>query len=165
MGVGTYYVCKNPNISKTAGWHLFTIPIGLFLLYQMLSPCDTLQFTTFSLTPERLEVTMRDYLVSALFCMHLIGFCIVSNSFAPSLEFHAKVIRWVAGGTFSLYLFHLPLMHFIAAISPWKINTPWAILALVGTTTIACFICAEFTERRKDGWRQNIQKTLAHFGL
>lgn len=160
MGVATYHLCNRQNISKFSGWCLFAIPIALLAGYQMIPRSPFQPFIPFSFEPERLRSTMQDYFLAALFSANLIGFSAVSDSFAPWLERHAKMIRWIAGGTFSLYLVHLPIMHFLAAVSPWASNSPWTLVALLCVTPIGCYVFAEVTERRKDIWRNLILNVL-----
>jgi peptidoglycan/LPS O-acetylase OafA/YrhL len=70
------------------------------------------------------------------------------------------MIRWIAGGTFSLYLVHLPVMHFLAAVFPWASDSSWTLAVLVGVTPMVCYAFAEVTERRKNAWRNLILKVL-----
>jgi peptidoglycan/LPS O-acetylase OafA/YrhL len=98
----------------------------------------------------------QDYLVGSLFAMHLIGFRAVSPLFGPLLNRLAKPIRWTAGTTFTIYLFHLPVAQFLATQVPWAPTAFATRLVIVGGTLGLMFIIAEATERRKALWRRNI---------
>jgi peptidoglycan/LPS O-acetylase OafA/YrhL len=98
---------------------------------------------------------LQDYLVAALFAGHLLGFNALAGVFTVP-DRVAKIIRWVAGATFSLYLFHLPIGQILTVISPWPL---WSlsnrILVFGGTLAIA-FALAELTERKKEIWRASL---------
>jgi peptidoglycan/LPS O-acetylase OafA/YrhL len=157
MGVALYHLCKAPPaIRPSVGWTLFVVPIFVLMAYQKL-PHPALQpFTNVSFSLDRLWTFCQDYLVGILFCLHLLGFTVISDAFAPWLEKHSRSIRWIAGATFSLYLTHLPIMHFLAAISPWPKTSPWMAVVLTVVTPLLCFAFAEVSERRKDIWRRTI---------
>ena len=160
LGVATYHVCAARRLSPTVGWLLFTAPLILLAGYQMMPPSPSAQFMPVSLDIDRLVSTGRDYFVAAAFAVHLIGFTVVSETFAPWLEPHARHIRWIAGATFSVYLAHLPVMHLLSAISPWPKSSPWTVLMLLTLTPAACLAFAEISERRKDAWRVLIESLL-----
>jgi peptidoglycan/LPS O-acetylase OafA/YrhL len=100
---------------------------------------------------------MQDYIVGGLFAAHILGF----SSFAPSCRINlgwlVRPIRWFAGTTFSLYLFHAPIAHFLAAVSPWPTPSSWPHrIVVVGGTFVLVLALAELTERRKEAWRRAI---------
>ena len=111
MGVGVYRVCSSRSLPQSAGWILLIVPLVGLAGYQMIPHSPLQQFSNVTLDFDRLRSTGQDYLLSALFSAHLIGFSTVSATFAPWFERHARPIRWIAGATFSLYLTHLPIMH------------------------------------------------------
>ncbi len=161
MGVGAYYVCRAKYFTQNAGWVLLIVPPLGFAGWEasdLYSPIR--QYDYFSFTAVRLASTLQDYFIGAMFALHLIGFATVSDRFAPFLEKHARAIRWVAGATFSLYLIHMPLLHFMVAVSPWPIeslmNFWWVLIA----TLVCCFAFAQVTERRKDFWHRLFTRLL-----
>jgi peptidoglycan/LPS O-acetylase OafA/YrhL len=160
MGVAAYHFCRKQHLSKGVGWLLFTLSLGLMVGFQLLPHSLLQQFTAVSLAPDRLASTLQDYSVAAIFCMNIVGFVVISDSFAPWLEPHAKMIRWIAGGTFSIYLAHLPIMHLLAAMSPWPKTSTGTLMLLLFVTPVACMAFAEISERRKDTWRQLIDHVL-----
>jgi peptidoglycan/LPS O-acetylase OafA/YrhL len=117
-------------------------------------------FTSVTLDAERLNSTAQDYFIAILFSTHLIGFSVVSGTFSPFLERYARPIRWFAGATFSLYLTHLPIMHLLAALSPFPIESPLTVCLFLTITPIACLAFAEVFERRKALWRALIVRML-----
>ena len=163
MGVFAYRICKASPFSKRAGWILFTVPILLLAGYEALSPSNLQAFSTLTLAPHRLFMMAQDYFVAAIFSAHIIGFSTVSETFAPWLEKRAARIRWIAGGTFSLYLAHLPIMHILAASSPWPKTSRLTLVLLVICTPVLAYLFAEVSERRKDSWHHLAETVLRFF--
>jgi peptidoglycan/LPS O-acetylase OafA/YrhL len=161
MGVALYHLCSRPlKIKPSLGWILFVVPFLILVGYQLLPHPSEQPFTNLPFDRNRLWVVGQDYLIGSLFCMHIVGFTIVSSAFADGLERHSRTIRWIAGATFSLYLTHLPIMHFLAAISPLPKSSPWNVAFLITATPAAVFLFAEAFERRKDLWRSLITNGL-----
>ena len=163
MGVLAYRVCANWRVPTGVGWLLLVVPLAVLALYQLAPQPPRQQFSPVTLEPERIESAARDYLIAATFASHLVGFAAVSAAFAPWLERHRRRIRWIAGATFSLYLAHLPIMHLVAASSPWPRSSPLTLALLLVLTPLACLAFAELSERRKDLWRQLIVGLMRAF--
>lgn len=161
MGVASYRFCQKQRVAKTTGWLLFGLSFLLLAGYQLIPHSPLQQFTAVSLTPERFLSTAQDYFLAFVFSINIVGFVAVSDIFTPWLERHAKTIRWIAGGTFAIYLAHMPIMHLLAAISPWPKSSPWTLTLLITATPVACMAFAEASERRKDLWRKLISSLLS----
>lgn len=70
-----------------------------------------------------------------------------------ALERARPAIQWVAGGTFTLYLVHQPILVFWRAAFPDVAQNQFAGTMLLLLTTIACYAVAELGERRKRLYR------------
>ena len=85
----------------------------------------------------------------------------ISADLAPWLARIERPVRWLAGTTFTLYLFHLPVSRFLLALI-W--NPAWSrtcyLVAFLGTLATV-FAVAEVTERRKEAWRRAITVLFA----
>lgn len=77
--------------------------------------------------------------------------------FGPRME---AIVRWVAGGTFSLYLVHQPLLTLGRAILPDYPDRSLAALFAVVLNVVVCYLVAELGERRK-----NLYKAVFMAGL
>lgn len=161
MGVAVYRFSSANSLPQSAGWCLLIVPILILAGYEMAPHSPLQQFSAVTLDFDRLKSTGQDYLIAALFSAHLIGFSTVSATFAPWLERQARRIRWIAGATFSIYLAHLPVMHLLAAVSPWPKSSPWTLCLLLTVTPVACIAFAEVSERRKDSCRSLITFMLS----
>ena len=165
MGVGVYRFLVSHKLSKALGWPLFIVPVVVFAAFQLVPHSHLEAYTAVTLSDERLESTFDDYFVCILFSCHIVGFSAVSSVFLPWLERHSRKIRWISGATFSIYLVHLPIMRFLAAISPFAASSPLMVCFLIAATPIPCFVFAELFERRKELWRSLIESTLRRCGI
>jgi len=68
-------------------------------------------------------------------------------------------IRWLAGGSFALYLVHFPVMHFAAAYLPGGVDTVWRQAALLAVPCLVAYLFAELTERRRPALRKLLRDT------
>ena len=90
----------------------------------------------------------QDYLVAALFADHLLGFNAATKTFTIPNRV-VQSVRWIAGATFSLYLFHLPITQILTVISPWPLSSIQNRVLVLGRTLVISFVLAELTERKK----------------
>jgi peptidoglycan/LPS O-acetylase OafA/YrhL len=161
MGVATYRICMRQQLTKGSGWALFLIPIAALIGYEDIPHPSLHQFDPLSLASARIMSTVDDYIIAALFSLHIIGFATICETFGPWLERYEVIIRWVAGATFSVYLVHLPLLYFLSAISPWPKNSGYTVTMLLVLTPLLCLAFAEVSERRKNAWRAGLWHIVA----
>ncbi len=107
-----------------------------------------------------------------LFAGIILGFKGLEGLFAPPLIRLAPWIRLLASCTFSMYLYHYPLIYFFRAcasavfgyedinVRSWLVT----IVVLIGTASSICAL-AMFTERRKATVRGMITKALGVFRI
>ena len=100
------------------------------------------------------DLIIQDFIVGSLFALHLIGFRFLPDQIGRPLLKFQRPISWIAGATFTMYLFHLPVAQFLAAETPWPRQSIPNILLIYAGTPLIIFFIAEFTERKKDAWRQ-----------
>ena len=74
----------------------------------------------------------------------------------------AAAIRWLAGGSFALYLVHYPVLNFLGAVLPGDTLDAWRQLALISGAVIVSYIFAELTERRRPMLRSFLRRKLRH---
>ena len=151
LGVVAYQVCKRVAIPPLPSFVFCFGGIGAWIGYEVYA-------WRFGRLIEPLWLgsgpATQDYIVGLAFFIHLIGFRAVSYIPAPVLRFFKVPIRWVAGATLTLYLFHLPLLQFLKAETPWPASSWQERSLLCIGVPILVFVIAEFTERRKDIWRR-----------
>jgi peptidoglycan/LPS O-acetylase OafA/YrhL len=155
-GFAVYHVGKHRAL--TQGWALciftvtFAVPLVLFAMT--------------SLVNLRLKTSYLElYLAAAMFLLNILAIQNVSAHFGGVLRGLERPIGWLAGMTFSLYLYHLPVAQFLTTLVPWAphdIRT--RVIMMVGTFIIIAAL-AEVTERRKNAWRDGIAKWFDRFGM
>jgi peptidoglycan/LPS O-acetylase OafA/YrhL len=165
LGFACYRLGRRSPVDPRLGWVLCVGAPIAFVLYEQDAYRYGEIYAAFSLSPERLHDYAQDYIVGGLFALHLFGFRAVSGAFAPLLRRWEKPIRWIAGATFSLYLFHVPLIETAVALSPWPASAwPTRGMVFIGVPLIVLAL-AEVTERRKAAWRRAILALLAFGGI
>jgi peptidoglycan/LPS O-acetylase OafA/YrhL len=92
--------------------------------------------------------------------MNIFGMAALSERLAPALVLVEKPVRWLAGATLSIYLFHIPLLYMFGAIfkptaDAWAIN----LLSLVSTLTLAIGL-STVTEAKKHLVRNLLSRAL-----
>jgi peptidoglycan/LPS O-acetylase OafA/YrhL len=160
LGVWLY---RNPpvGLGEGAGWALFLGSSAGILLFHRLaidaqvswwlkgqigvSLWTQLSFSRYFLT---------DYLLGPLIALNFVGFRLISHRFAGVFALAGGTIRWLAGFTFSLYLFHQPLILFFAALidgDPQGWLFYWQTMACV---LVSVAVLGGLTERRKGLYRR-----------
>ena len=150
-GVGCYRLSRTLRIKPWAGGALCVACLNGWMGYEAWAYHHN---RLVDLAPSMLRrpELMQDYVIATCFFGFLIGLNAVATTFTIPHR-AANLIRWVAGATFSLYLFHLPVTQFLSALSPWPLSSPANRMLLSLGTLLVVFALAELTERKKDIWR------------
>lgn len=111
MGLGLFHIMKRRPLPPVLGWSAFVGGLAAFLaVHYFARDYRGHMFGPFNLAPAQAASTFYFMTLGLLFAVHLAGFRAVSSAFAPFLNRHAARIRYIAGATFSLYLFHMPII-------------------------------------------------------
>jgi peptidoglycan/LPS O-acetylase OafA/YrhL len=158
MGVATYNLSKGIRLNLALSLALALMPFALVIVYEFhpISNYDQV-FIAFDLTRVRLASYIQDYLIGFLFSLHLIGFASLANGDFFSLGTSERMVRWLAGAAFSLYLFHLPVLRLIMALAPFGRSTIALSFCAPFLTFLCCLALAEISERRKELWRSIVR--------
>ena len=106
--------------------------------------------------PQCIRALAYDYGIGLLVAAQLLGVHALAPLLWRWLRPIANPVAWLAGASFTLYLLHYPLIHFIAAATPWP-GAHWANRALVFVLPpLLALVVAEATERRRTAWRRVI---------
>ncbi len=101
-----------------------------------------------------------DYYLGLMLALHFIGLRILLARISHLPKRLEISIRFLAGATFSIYLFHQPLLWFyIAVFSSVEEGLP-RYLVVVPLTLLSCFILSTFTEKKKNVWKGWIEQLL-----
>lgn len=148
--------CRGVVVGRGVAWLLLVGGMAGVVLAAVFQMRQGQIYDAFELTAVRLGDYLQDYLVGLCFAAALVGIQGVGREIGW-LSGRLAVMRWAAGATFALYLLHVPLLRFIAAVSPWPVGL-WQVrvLVLLGVPVVVLAL-AEVTERRKMSWRRGVQ--------
>jgi peptidoglycan/LPS O-acetylase OafA/YrhL len=152
LGVVAYRVTEKRVVGSRLGWFLLlSSTFVAFMIFTFTNGTGTLQPE--AMTKHSPQQIMEDYIIAALFAANIIGFSAISSHFAWVCRCE-KLIKWSAGATFSLYLFHHPILIFVDAIASSPHDTWTYRVILVVSSVGGSFLLAELSERRKSFWRR-----------
>jgi peptidoglycan/LPS O-acetylase OafA/YrhL len=148
LGVIAYF-CRQAAAGKNASMTIFFVSAALYICtvvylpnwpWELLRP--PLQFSNAFLT---------DWVSGFFLACSIWSFdCAFGNLSLP--QFVRVGVKWAAGHTFSLYLYHFPLLLFVSAVLPFNSYSPWAV-SLVAVLVIACvLVLSEYTEMKRSYW-------------
>jgi peptidoglycan/LPS O-acetylase OafA/YrhL len=72
-----------------------------------------------------------------------------------------KPIRWCASHTFSLYLFHFPLLVFVYVTTHYNRASHTAQAGVFATVLLACVLLSKISEEKKGWWRKSVRHALS----
>ena len=169
LGAALYALAGNVRLSKTAGWALFLGSAATLVVYynagmttilsnlgRMLVGNEFYQSLTFS------RHFLASYSIGILVTVNLLGFMAVAESLRPALEAVERPIRFLAGFTFSLYLFHYPLLQFFAAILHNDPRDPLDSALIMLATLGSVVLLGLVTERKKHLVRGLLLRAQGH---
>jgi peptidoglycan/LPS O-acetylase OafA/YrhL len=162
LGLACYRAGQSLSVGRRVGW-LMTVGSAGIIVALATVRYDTGIFTGASgMMQHSLVQIAEDYLVACLFALHIVGVSAVASDFAWITRFR-RAIRWSAGATFSVYLFHHPILLVLSAWLPWP-KPSWVFRAtlILGTVAIV-FALAEVTERRRQIWRRLFDRLWTQF--
>ena len=155
-GFAVYYAGKRWTLPRATALGLFAattaVPIILFALTVLGI------FQTHATFGER-------YSTALVFTLNILAAQAIAVHSRRTLDLIEKPIGWLAGMTFSLYLFHLPVAQFLSTLIPWEPGDIRMRLTIMVGTLVIVAILAAFTERQKNAWRDGIARLSDRIGL
>ena len=106
------------------------------------------------------EKMLTDHLLGLLVMANFIGFHACAPWFAGLMARIERPVRVAAGSTFSLYLFHRPMTHFLVAAGFDSKGNALVFTGFLLLIVTLCFLLAEVTEKRRDAARRIIGALL-----
>lgn len=166
LGVWVHRVNSGSALSWRLGTVLFVLPVALYAAFRWSGMRDTLlhwSYAQFSRSFVEGDLMWSNeflaaYFIGLMVACHFIGVHAVSGKLAPFLTPFEKSIRDWAGCTFSIYLFHYPLLQFFKAVLPLDAHSPASVAALLVLTLLACRLLGSVTEKRKDFARRIVAR-------
>lgn len=157
LGFGAYFVCRNHPVSPYIGAILVVGTLAAYLSFRYFGCPGYLREWTLShlsgLLTQGSLATSQDFLaghvVGLLAAAHFVGVSALAPHLAKPLQFCATPIRHAAGYTFSIYLYHYPLLLFFAAAVHTMENRLLRSAIILAGTLAAIRMLGAVTEHKK----------------
>lgn len=157
--------------SRATLWALALGPWLLYGLWQAIALPQTLTLATYvalgggAITPKGAfgfsDEFLWNTLLAVLFSAHFLGVHGLAKGaqwIGPKPE---RAIRWLAGATFSIYLFHYPLLTLFMALPGYDASLPAHYIGSAIVTLALCFVLAEISERRLGLWKRLLDRAFS----
>ncbi len=159
MGGALRQVCARVAGTRMLGWVLLLAPVGLMVWWNPVGR-GCFPYSALRLEAGCLWDLRFDYGVGVLVAAQVLGVHMLAPVLWPALRLVAPAVAWLAGASFTLYLLHFPLLHLLAALTPWAAEA-WANRAVVFIVPpLAALLLAEVSERRRLAWRGAVLAVL-----
>lgn len=171
FGVGIYHFSRSREIPEKLGWLLWIGSFTIYWLFNYLGIPGYLLWRTVNWLGDSFVVDQLiwskdfagNYVIGLLVAANFLGFWRIQGSFKALLQRYQRSIRFLAGFTFSIYLFHMPLLHFFGALvqhnAENQISQSFIIIATVAST----LLLGIFTEQKKSTVRQWVTAIFRKF--
>jgi peptidoglycan/LPS O-acetylase OafA/YrhL len=103
---------------------------------------------------------MTDYLLALIIAANFIGIRTIAHRFSKPLLTVEKPVRWLAGYTFSLYIFHQPLLIFFSAVLNGDPDGALFYTQVMGATLVSIVLIGSYTEHKRHHLRAVIRHRL-----
>jgi peptidoglycan/LPS O-acetylase OafA/YrhL len=161
LGVAVYFLQARMDRNRLVGWALVAATVALFVAVQLsgLHRWDSPDQPT-SYWP--VKFNWFDFLAAPLFALNILGAALALNRPGAKGSPMHGTIKYIAGGTFSLYLYHKPILVVISALASGKVFRPSPLLSVLLYLGVfaAVFALAEFTERKKHWWQNLFRRAI-----
>ena len=147
-----------PPLGQSTAWLIF---IGGPLLILVINQTDLARIVAgyyFERVPGfwRLAVAqgfLTDYLIGLAIVAHLHAFSALPAGFCRAFERSRVRLAQLAGFSFTLYLFHRPILELVSALLPAAWHSALAAAVIAPAILGACWLISFVTERRLPQWR------------
>jgi len=168
LGVLAYEHIRTRRPSEAAGWAMFLGSAAAYVVYRVLEGPQMLLHWTFdhlghTMTNQlgQSKYFLSSFIIGPLVAIHFVGAAAIAPRLARLATAWERPIRYLAGFTFSFYLFHFPLLQFFAAAAnALHLTAARTATVLLGTIGSA-WILGSLAEARKSDLRRFFAGTLA----
>jgi peptidoglycan/LPS O-acetylase OafA/YrhL len=108
---------------------------------------------------------LGDNIFAVILAAHFFCCALFSRHFNKNLELYrgVKFIRWMAGHTFSLYLYHVPILVCIRAVAKYDPYNSFAVYATIAITLLIVVGLSKITEERYPALRILLRRWMEVF--
>ncbi len=150
MGAGIYFGMRNRSISRSVGWVVFAGSLAALVPYEAAHASTWIA--------HHISFAVSCYAPGILIMTNIIGATAISRDLGPIMRWNAGWIKKLAGNTFSIYLYHFPLLLCFAALVHDRSKT--ANVTVTCAALGACFLLGSVSEKRKNVVRKAIERLL-----
>ncbi|MCE7600597.1 acyltransferase family protein [Vibrio fluvialis] len=131
--------------------------VGMSPLITKYFPHDNFGFSFAAGRSYQSRNIIADYFPAIFFAINLICAREILSSFQLSIGKKVeRMIRWLGGLTFPLYLIHFPALAFFASISPWESNSAMHVVFISLSTIFLVIAFTPTTDRLKHIIKKNV---------
>jgi peptidoglycan/LPS O-acetylase OafA/YrhL len=172
LGVVLYRKRAWYAISMHTGWALWLVSLAGIAAFQYYDVSKIVSSWTDAQLGRRLYTLLHfskhflaDYPLAVLMAMNFVGFRRIAEQFAGAFALSAAAIRMASSFTFSVYLFHLPLVLLFSILLQGMGRGMAYFLATLGCTLAVVLPLGAVTERQKDRLKFWLSRRLPSVGL
>ena len=170
IGAGVYYLNRHYTVSEFTGWFLFLFPVFAYWLIKVFGiDQQALCLTKASLGSDFVQYKLWhsdefviSYLYGSLIAMNFIGINAISSRIGGLLSVCERPVRYWAGLTFSIYLYHYSLLQFFNTITMYgfeKDDPVRHVLLLIIVLTLIVLL-GSMTEKKKSVAKRILNKII-----
>jgi peptidoglycan/LPS O-acetylase OafA/YrhL len=168
LGVWVYRSRPAKNLGRVSASMLFGLTIAAIAAYHVTGGPDYLRGIVGQLVGPDFQIErmtwsgefIGDYVLGALVALNFIAFRSCAPVFDRVLLPIARPIRWAASYTFSLYLFHRPLILFFTALIHGDPRTSGFYYGVVVLVLVSVVALGSVTEHRKSWFKRIFERGL-----
>ena len=166
LGVATYHAIKAERLKRAQGYLLALVSVLAYVAFIATGTKTALDRFVAGWSPDTALLLsnsvefLSNSVTGVLFSGLLIGLAAVAQDFATPLYRLQKPIRALAGLTFTLYLFHYPLVYFLRATVLATGLERFSPLIVTGGTFVIVALLAPVTEAQKGTVRRLFARVI-----
>ncbi|MEW9897844.1 acyltransferase [Chitinivorax sp. PXF-14] len=171
LGVLVYRRRRWYAISEHTGWWVWSASLAGIAAFQYYDVSASLSDWTSRLLGAPLYTLLHfskhflaDYLLGALIAANFVGFRRIAERFSGVFERIAAPLRTASSYTFSIYLFHLPIVFLCVIVLDRLPPGPVYFLATVACTLLVVLPLGAVTEQQKDRLKRWLTRRLPALG-
>jgi peptidoglycan/LPS O-acetylase OafA/YrhL len=161
---------RHPALARIPQWLGWTLFLASWPMYGLFYYCGMTEYGSqllLNLIGEKWHHQMAfskffitDYLLALIIAANFVGFRTVADKFTALLLPCEKIVRWLSGYTFSLYILHQPLLQFYAAVFDGDPHTSLFYSEVMLATLLSIVVIGHFTEHKRHHLRRLIRRML-----
>lgn len=165
LGVGVFQLCRKATVSAALGWCMALVGGGMGFVWAFgIVPIPLLPVHWQAHAPHFFSSRfIPDLLLGLAVAIHFVGLdaALRRRSGPDKGHWCHRAIRWASGRSFSLYLFHMPILVFISGVVSYDRSSTVAVMGLLLATLLIVLVLSELTEQRRDPWRRLMRRLFS----